>query len=136
MDRQKEFVLRTLEERNIRLVRLWFTDVLGYLKSVAIPPAELEGAIEEGNGFAGSANEGFARVSEADMVARPDPATFQVLPWTSSSGKHHSARMFCDITMPDGSPSWADTRHVQRRQLAKARDHGFSCNVQTALEFI
>ena len=107
MDRQKEFVLRTLEERDIRFVRLWFTDVLGYLKSVAIAPAELEGAFEEGIGFDGSSIEGFARVSESDMVARPDPSTFQVLPWTTSAGKHHSARMFCDITMPDGSPSWA-----------------------------
>ena len=108
MDRQKEFVLRTLEERDIRFVRLWFTDVLGFLKTVAIAPAELEGAFEEGIGFDGSSIEGFARVSEADMVARPDPSTFQVLPWTTSSGQHHSARMFCDITMPDGSPSWAD----------------------------
>ncbi len=135
MDRQKEFVLRTLEERDIRFVRLWFTDVLGYLKSVAIAPAELEGAFEEGIGFDGSAIEGFARVSEADMVARPDPSTFQVLPWTSSSGKHHSARMFCDITMPDGSPSWADSRHVLRRQLSKASDLGFSCYVHPEIEF-
>lgn len=108
MDRQKEFVLRTLEERDIRFVRLWFTDVLGYLKSVAIaPPAELEGAFEEGIGFDGSAIEGFSRVSEADTVAKPDASTFQVLPWSSSKGGHqHSARMFCDIAMPDGSPSW------------------------------
>ena len=100
MDRQKEFVLRTLEERDIRFVRLWFTDVLGYLKSVAIAPAELEGAFEEGIGFDGSSIEGFARVSEADMVARPDPSTFQVLPWTTSCGqasfgadvlRHHDA---------------------------------------------
>ncbi|MDT5054312.1 MAG: glutamine synthetase, partial [Mycobacterium sp.] len=135
MDRQKEFVLRTLEERDIRFVRLWFTDVLGYLKSVAIPPAELEGAFEEGIGFDGSSIEGFARASEADMVARPDPSTFQVLPWTTSSAKHHSARMFCDITMPDGSPSWADSRHVLRRQLAKASDLGFSCYVHPEIEF-
>ena len=135
MDRQKEFVLRTLEERDIRFVRLWFTDVLGYLKSVAIAPAELEGAFEEGIGFDGSAIEGFARVSESDCVARPDPSTFQVLPWTTSTGKHHSARMFCDITMPDGSPSWADSRHVLRRQLAKASDLGFSCYVHPEIEF-
>src|SRR6478672_7975442 len=135
MDRQKEFVLRTLEERDIRFVRLWFTDVLGYLKSVAIAPAGLEGAFEEGIGFDGSAIEGFARVSEADMVARPDPSTFQVLPWTSSSGKHHSARIFCDITMRDGSPSWADSRHVLRRQLSKASDLGFSCYVHPEIEF-
>src|SRR5246500_3552585 len=135
MDRQKEFVLRTLEERDIRFVRLWFTDVLGYLKSVAIAPAELEGAFEEGIGFDGSSIEGFARVSESDTVARPDPSTFQVLPWTTSRGQHHSARMFCDITMPDGSPFWADSRHVLRRQLAKASDLGFSCYVHPEIEF-
>ena len=135
MDRQKEFVLRTLEERDIRFVRLWFTDVLGFLKSVAIAPAELEGAFEEGIGFDGSSIEGFARVFESDTVARPDPSTFQVLPWTTSAGQHHSARMFCDITMPDGSPSWADSRHVLRRQLAKASDLGFSCYVHPEIEF-
>ncbi|MGZ6855360.1 MAG: glutamine synthetase beta-grasp domain-containing protein, partial [Mycobacteriaceae bacterium] len=92
MDRQQEFVLRTLEERDIKFVRLWFTDVLGYLKSVAIAPAELEGAFAEGIGFDGSSVEGFSRVSEADMVAKPDPSTFQVLPWVDSSGgKQHSA---------------------------------------------
>src|ERR1700726_1536297 len=135
MDRQKEFVLRTLEERDIRFVRLWFTDVLGFLKSVAIAPAELEGAFEEGIGFDGSAIEGFARVSESDCVARPDPSTFQVLPWTTSGGQHHSARMFCDITMPDGSPSWADSRHVLRRQVAKGSHLGISCYVHPEIKF-
>ncbi|MGA1279470.1 MAG: glutamine synthetase beta-grasp domain-containing protein, partial [Candidatus Nanopelagicaceae bacterium] len=76
--RQRDFVLRTLEERNIRFVRLWFTDVLGFLKSVAIAPAELETAFEEGIGFDGSSIEGFARLSESDMLAKPDPATFSV----------------------------------------------------------
>ncbi|OBJ73383.1 type I glutamate--ammonia ligase [Mycobacterium sp. 1274756.6] len=135
MDRQKEFVLRTLEERDIRFVRLWFTDVLGYLKSVAIAPTELEGAFEEGVGFDGSSIEGFARVFESDMVARPDPSTFQVLPWTDHAGQPHSARIFCDITMPDGSPAWADPRHVLRRQLAKAGDLGFTCYVHPEIEF-
>src|SRR3954447_12478145 len=105
VDRQQEFVLRTMEERQIRFVRLWFTDVLGTLKSVAVAPAELDGAFEEGIGFDGSAIEGFSRASESDMIARPDPATFQVLPGTD--GAPDSARMFCDIQMPDGSPSWA-----------------------------
>ena len=105
MDRQEEFVLRTLEERDIRFVRLWFTDVLGFLKSVAVAPAELEGAFAEGIGFDGSAVEGFARVYEADMIAKPDPSTFQLLPWRGESGV---GRMFCDILMPDGSPSYAD----------------------------
>ncbi|MCP2195795.1 type I glutamate--ammonia ligase [Williamsia deligens] len=135
MDRQKEFVLRTLEERDIRFVRLWFTDVLGYLKSVAIAPAELEGAFAEGIGFDGSSIEGFSRVSEADTIAKPDPSTFQVLPWTTSQGKHHSARMFCDIAMPDGTPSWADSRHVLRRQMNKAADQGFTCYVHPEIEF-
>ncbi|GAB88115.1 glutamine synthetase I [Gordonia rhizosphera NBRC 16068] len=128
-------MLRTLEERDIRFVRLWFTDVLGYLKSVAIAPAELEGAFAEGIGFDGSAVEGFSRVSEADMIATPDPSTFQILPWTTSSGRHHSARMFCDIVMPDGTPSWASSRHVLRRQLNKAADQGFSCYVHPEIEF-
>ncbi|MFT3715528.1 MAG: type I glutamate--ammonia ligase [Gordonia sp. (in: high G+C Gram-positive bacteria)] len=134
MDRQQEFVLRTLEERDIRFVRLWFTDILGYLKSVAIAPAELEGAFSEGIGFDGSAIEGFSRVFEADMVAKPDPSTFQVLPW-KSEGKHYSARMFCDIAMPDGSPSWADPRNVLRRQLNKAADLGFTCYIHPEVEF-
>ncbi|MGI9001823.1 MAG: glutamine synthetase beta-grasp domain-containing protein, partial [Pseudonocardia sp.] len=135
MDRQQEFVLRTLEERDIRFVRLWFTDVLGYLKSVAVAPAELEGAFDEGIGFDGSAIEGFARVYESDMVARPDPSTFQVLPWETAAGEHYSARMFCDIAMPDGSPSWADPRYVLRRALSKAGEAGFTCYVHPEIEF-
>src|SRR5437660_11555101 len=122
MDRQEEFVLRTLEERDIRFVRLWFTDVLGFLKSVAVAPAELEGAFAEGIGFDGSAIEGFARVHEADMLARPDPQTFQVLPWRGETPG--TARMFCDILMPDGSPSYADPRHVLRRSMQEAADPG------------
>ena len=91
-------MLRTLEERDIRFVRLWFTDVLGTLKSIAVAPAELEGAFADGIGFDGSAIEGFARVYEADMILRPDPATFQLLPWR---GEYPGvARMFCDILMP------------------------------------
>ena len=135
MDRQQQFVLRTLEERDIRFVRLWFTDVLGYLKSVAVAPAELEGAFNEGIGFDGSAIEGFARVYESDMVARPDPATFQVLPWEADDGKVYAARMFCDITMPDGSPSWADPRHVLRRVMGEAAAMGFTCYVHPEIEF-
>ena len=90
--KQEEFVLRTIEERNIRFIRLWFTDVLGFLKSVAIAPAELENAFDEGIGFDGSAIEGFARVTESDMLARPDSATFSILPWrTEAPG---AARMY------------------------------------------
>jgi glutamine synthetase len=132
-DKQQEFVLRTIEERNIRFVRLWFTDVLGFLKSVAIAPAELENAFDEGIGFDGSAIEGFARVTESDMLAKPDPTTFSVLPWrTESPG---AARMFCDITMPDGQPSPADPRNVLRRILDKAAGMGYTCYTHPEIEF-
>src|SRR3954465_9041078 len=99
VDRQQEFVLCTLEERAIRFVRLWFTDVLGTLKSVSVAPAELESAFEEGIGIDGSAIEGFARVYESDMVAMPDPTTFQVFPFEGGPERPggESARMFCDI---------------------------------------
>ncbi|TMM35882.1 MAG: type I glutamate--ammonia ligase [Actinobacteria bacterium] len=134
MDRQQEFVLRTLEERDIRFVRLWFTDVLGTLKSVSVAPAELEAAFDEGIGFDGSAIEGFARVHESDMVAMPDPTTFQVFPFEGGvSGE--SARMFCDILQPDRSPSWADPRHVLRRALSRAAEKGFTFYTHPEIEF-
>src|SRR6201993_3333610 len=132
MDRQEEFVLRTLEERDIRFVRLWFTDVLGFLKSVAVAPAELEGAFAGGIGFDGSAVEGFARVYEADMIAKPDPSTFQLLPWRGESGV---GRMFCDILMPDGSPSYADPRWVLKRALSHAAELGFTFYTHPEVEF-
>jgi glutamine synthetase len=133
MDKQTEFVLRTMEERDIRFVRLWFTDVLGFLKSVAIAPAELEGALSEGIGFDGSAIEGFARVYESDMVAHPDASTFQLLPWRGL--KQGTARMFCDIRLPDGSPSYADSRFVLRRALKKASSLGFTFYTHPEIEF-
>jgi glutamine synthetase len=133
MERQQEFVLRTIEERDIRFVRLWFTDVLGFLKSVAVAPAELEGAFGEGIGFDGSAIEGFARVAESDMLARPDPSTFQMLPWRGEAPG--TARMFCDILMPDGTPSYADPRHVLRRVMQKAAELGFTFYVHPEVEF-
>lgn len=133
MDKQQEFVLRTLEERDIRFVRLWFTDVLGFLKSVAVAPAELEQAFDEGIGFDGSAIEGFARVYESDMIAKPDPSTFQVLPWRAEAPG--TARMFCDILMPDGSPSFADPRYVLKRALAKTSDLGFTFYTHPEIEF-
>ena len=133
MDRQEEFVLRTLEEREIRFVRLWFTDVLGYLKSVAIAPAELEGAFEEGIGFDGSVIEGFTRVYESDMLAKPDPTTFQLLPWRAEAPG--TARMFCDILLPDGTPSYADPRFVLKRALTRAADLGFTFYTHPEVEF-
>jgi glutamine synthetase len=133
MDKQQEFVLRALEERDVRFVRLWFTDVLGFLKSVAVAPAELEGAFAEGIGFDGSAIEGFARVYEADMLAKPDPSSFQILPWRGDT--QGTARMFCDILMPDGSPSYADPRFVLKRTLAKAAELGFTFYTHPEVEF-
>src|SRR3954470_19326611 len=133
MGKQEDFVLRALEERDVRFVRLWFTDVLGFLKSVAIAPAELESAFAEGIGFDGSAIEGFARVHESDMLAKPDPATFQVLPWRAEAPG--TARMFCDINMTDGTPSFADPRHVLRRALDKAASAGFTFYTHPELEF-
>jgi glutamine synthetase len=134
VDRQQEFVLRTLEERDIRFVRLWFTDVLGTLKSVSVAPAELEAAFDEGIGFDGSAIEGFARVYESDMTAMPDPTTFQVFPFEGGASGE-SARMFCDILLPDGNASWADPRHVLRRALSKAADRGFTFYTHPEIEF-
>ena len=133
MGKQEDFVLRALEERDVRFVRLWFTDVLGYLKSVAVAPAELEGAFAEGIGFDGSAIEGFARVYEADMLAKPDPSTFQILPWRGDGAA--TARMFCDIVMPDGSPSYADPRFVLKRTLGKAAEQGFTFYTHPEIEF-
>jgi glutamine synthetase len=133
MDKQRDFVLRTIEERGVKFVRLWFTDVAGTLKSVAIAPAEVEGAFAEGLGFDGSAIEGLSRSYEADMLAQPDPSTFQILPWRGEINP--TARMFCDITTPDGQPAAADPRNVLRRALAKASDLGFSFYIHPEIEF-
>lgn len=133
MDKQRDFVLRTIEERSVKFVRLWFTDVAGTLKSVAIAPAEVEGAFAEGLGFDGSAIEGLSRSYEADMLAQPDPSTFQILPWRGEINP--TARMFCDIMTPDGQPAAADPRNVLRRALAKASELGFSFYIHPEIEF-
>ncbi len=132
-DKQRDFVLRTIEERGVKFVRLWFTDVAGTLKSVAIAPAEVEGAFAEGIGFDGSAIEGLARSYEADMLAQPDPSTFQILPWRGEIDP--TARMFCDIRTPDSQPAAADPRNVLRRALAKAAEMGFSFYIHPEIEF-
>ena len=116
MDRQQEFVLRTIEDRDVRFVRLWFTDVVGTLKSIALAPAEVEAAFEEGLGFDGSSIEGLSRIFESDMLLQPDPSTFQLLPWRGED--EPTSRMFCDLKTPDGEPSAADPRGVLRRVLA------------------
>src|SRR3954449_8577705 len=130
---QKEYVLRTVEERGVRFVRLWFTDVLGQLKSFAISPAELENAFEEGMQFDGSAIDGFSRIQESDVLARPDASTFEVLPW--SERDETAARMFCDITTLDGEPFAGDPRQVLRRNLDRARGLGYSFFCAPEMEF-
>ena len=130
----KEYVLKMAKENDVRFIRLWFTDILGVLKSFAITVDELEGALEEGMGFDGSSIEGFARIDESDMVAKPDPDTFQILPWRPL--EHNAvARMFCDILKPGGEPFEGDPRYVLKRNLKKAADLGFTYYVGPELEF-
>ena len=126
-------VLRTVEEKQIKFIRFWFTDVLGFLKSFAVTPAELEGAFEEGMGFDGSSILGFARIEESDMVAWPDPSTFAVLPWRGGAGG--TGRMFCDIRTPDGDPYVGDPRNVLRKVVDKAAAMGYTLNLGPELEF-
>ena len=135
MERQQDYVLRTVEERGIRLVWLWFTDVLGFLKSFAVTSEELEQAFDEGIGFDGSAIEGFARIQESDMLARPDAGTFQIMPGRREQADGGVARMFCDIYTPDGRPFWGDPRYVLRRNLEKASERGFTFYVHPEMEF-
>ena len=133
MDQQREYVLRTVEERRVRLVRLWFTDVLGQLKSVAISPIELEVAFEEGVQFDGSAIDGFSRVQESDVLAFPDPGSFQLMP--SREGEDLTARIFCDIANLDGTPFEGDPRQVLRRNLAVAAEAGYQFMCAPEVEF-
>jgi glutamine synthetase len=129
-----EYVLKTSKEHDVKFVRLWFTDILGMLKSFAITVEELEGALQEGMGFDGSSIEGFARIDESDMVAMPDPDTFCFLPWRP---REHRAvtRMFCDILRPGGEPFDGDPRYVLKRNLKRAADLGYTYYVGPELEY-
>jgi len=133
MDSQLDYVLRTVEERGVRFIRLWFTDVQGFLKAFAITPAELETALEEGMTFDGSAIEGYTRVQEADMLAHPDPNTFELLPWKGEDAP--VARMFCDIRLPSGESFDGDPRYVLKRNLERAREKGFTFFAGPEMEF-
>ena len=133
IEQQNNYVLRTVEERGVRLIRLWFTDVLGVLKSFAISPAELENALDHGMTFDGSSIDGFSRVQESDVLAIPDANTFEVLPW--GDGEELEARVFCDIHNLDKTPFDGDPRQVLRRNLLAARDHGFQFFVAPDIEF-
>jgi glutamine synthetase len=130
----KEYVLKTAKEHDVKFIRLWFTDILGMLKSFAITVEELEMALEEGMGFDGSSIEGFARIDESDMVAMPDPDTFQLLPWRPR--EHRAvARMFCDILRPGGQPFEGDPRYVLKQNLKRAADLGYTFYVGPELEY-
>src|SRR3990172_5569454 len=128
-----DYVLQMAKEHDVKFIRLWFTDILGTLKSVAITVGELPEALEEGVGFDGSSIEGFARVDETDMIAMPDPATFAILPWRPTENR--VARVFCDIQMPDGTPFEGDSRYVLRRNLKLASDLGYTFYVGPELEY-
>lgn len=128
-----DYVLRSVEQRDIRFVRLWFVDILGRLKNFAISPEDLEVAFEEGIGFDGSAIEGFATPEEADMLAFPDASTFQILPWRPS---HNGvARVFCDVCTPDRKPFAGDPRDALRRMFYKAEKAGYLLNAGAELEY-
>ncbi|MHB1534923.1 MAG: glutamine synthetase family protein [Acidimicrobiales bacterium] len=133
MERQQDYVLRTVEERGVRFIQLWFTDVLGVSKSFQITPAELENALDEGMTFDGSAIDGFSRVQESDVLALPDAKTFQLLPYLSDEAP--VARVVCDIINLDGSAFEGDPRQVLRRALERARALGFSFFVAPEIEY-
>jgi glutamine synthetase len=133
INKNEEFVLQTVKDQDIKFIRFWFTDVLGFMKSFAITPAELENAFAEGMGFDGSSIEGFTRIEESDMIAKPDASTFSVLPWRPS--EQGVARMFCDIETPDGRPFAADPRYVLKRNLDRAAKMGYTMYVGPELEF-
>jgi glutamine synthetase len=133
-DHQQDYVLRTIEERRVRLVRLWFTDVLGQLKSVAISPVELETAFDEGIQFDGSAIDGFSRVQESDVLAFPDANSFQLMPGVTDDDEL-TARIFCDITNLDRSPFQGDPRQVLKRNLSAAAEAGFQFMAAPEVEF-
>jgi len=133
MNPEVDFVMKTIKSRDVHFVRLWFTDVLGTMKSFAVSPSEIEDAFQDGMGFDGSCVAGFSPTEESDMLAFPDPTTFQVLPWRPS--KDAVARMFCDVRTPDGSAFEGDPRSVLRRMVDKAADAGYTFNVGPELEY-
>ncbi len=134
MDDAKQYVLEAAKEQNVKFIRLWFTDILGYLKSFAITVEELAGAMEEGMGFDGSSIEGFARIDESDMVAMPDPTTWQLIPWRPTEGGA-VARLFCDVVKPNGEPYEGDPRYVLKRMLKRAEAKGYTFYIGPELEY-
>jgi len=132
--KDKEYILRSAKDNNVKFIRLWFTDILGFLKSFAITIKELELVLDEGAGFDGSSIEGFVRIDESDMMAMPDMNTWEILPWRHSE-ESAVARIFCDIHTPEGQPYDGDPRGVLRRNLKRAEDLGYKFYVGPELEF-
>ena len=133
-EESKDYVLNMARDHDVKFIRLWFTDILGMLKSFAITVEELKGALEEGMGFDGSSIEGFARIDESDMIALPDPDTFKLLPWRPR--EHRAvARMFCDVYKPGGEPFVGDPRYVLKQNLKRAADLGYTFYVGPELEY-
>ncbi len=130
----KESVLKTVKDSDVKFIRFWFTDVLGVLKSFSVTAEELEIGLDEGMGFDGSSIQGFARIEESDMVAMPDPETFAILPWRPSEGGK-VARMFCNILQPDLTPYAGDPRYSLKRALKRASDKGYIMYVGPELEY-
>jgi glutamine synthetase len=128
-----EDVKKIVKDKDISFIQFWFTDVLGVLKSFAVTPSELEEGLTEGMGFDGSSIEGFARIHESDMIAKPDPTTFQLLPWRS--GERPVARMFCDVLNPDGTPYEGDPRYIFKRLLETVSDEGYTYYLGPELEY-
>ena len=131
---KREDVLKAASDQNVSFVRLWFTDVLGMLKSVEMTVDRLEDVLTSGGGFDGSSVEGYARIEESDVIAMPDPATFAILPWRAKDGSA-VARMFCDVLTPEGDPYEGDPRRALRRNLERAKGMGYTCCVGPELEF-
>jgi len=132
-DDAKQYVLKKVKDQDIKFVRLWFTDILGFLKSFSITAGHIEDALENGMGFDGSSIQGFARIDESDMIAIPDPTTFQLIPWRPK--EQGVARMFCDICWPGGEPFEGDPRYILKRNLKRAAEKGYIYYVGPELEY-
>ena len=131
--KDKKHIMELVEENNVKFIRLWFTDILGQIKSFAITSEELDTAFDEGMGFDGSSIKGYARIDESDMIAKPDPATFQLIPWRPK--EKAVARMFCDILNPDGTPYEGDPRYALKRNLDRLKEKGYTLYLGPELEF-
>src|SRR5512136_263960 len=129
----KTEVYRQIKKQNVKFIRMWFTDILGFLKSFSVRVEELDRAFAEGLGFDGSSVEGFVRIDESDMIAKPDPKTYSIIPWRPMD--HATAKMFCDIHWPDGRPFEGDPRFVLKQNLRRAAEKGFTCYVGPELEY-